>query len=76
MSITVIILLVAFVCVLLGLLLSSSGASAGLSNISAQDLEIFKKTKDRGLVKLLQVCFVIALIVLATLIIVFSIVKI
>ncbi|MGL4948515.1 MAG: preprotein translocase subunit SecG [Mycoplasma sp.] len=61
---------------MLGLLLSSSGASAGLSNISAQDLEIFRKTKDRGMVKLLQVIFVIMLIVISILIVVFSVVQI
>ncbi|MGL4951620.1 MAG: preprotein translocase subunit SecG [Mycoplasma sp.] len=76
MSITVILLIISFVVILIGLLLSSSGASAGLSNISAQDLEIFKKTKDRGIVKMLQVIFVIILVIIAALIITFSIIKI
>lgn len=76
MSITVIILVVALVCIILGLLLSSSGASAGLTNISGQDLEIFKKNKDRGFIKIIQVILFISLIVLSVLIIVFSIIKI
>lgn len=76
MSVTVIILVVSLVCIVLGLLLSSSGASAGLTNISGQDLEIFKKNKDRGFIKIIQVILFIALIVLSVLIIVFSIIKI
>lgn len=76
MSVAVIILIIALICTVLGLLLSSSGASVGLSNISGQDLEIFKKTKDRGIVKILQVIFFIAIIIISILIIVFSIVAI
>lgn len=76
MSVTVIILVVSLVCIILGLLLSSSGASAGLTNISGQDLEIFKKNKDRGFIKIIQVILFIAIIVISVLIVVFSIVKI
>ncbi len=54
MTTTVIILIVALLCIIIGLLLSSSGSTGGLNNISAQELEIFKRTKDRGLIKILQ----------------------
>ncbi len=76
MTVAVIILVVALVCIVIGLLLSSSGASAGLSNTSGQDLEIFKKTKDRGIVKILQIIFFILIIIITVLIIVFSVLKI
>ena len=38
-----------------GLLLSGSGTSTGLTTVVGQDLELFKKTKDRGIVKILQI---------------------
>ena len=38
-----------------GLLLSGSGTSTGLTTVVGQDLEMFKKTKDRGIVKILQI---------------------
>lgn len=43
---------VALVC---ALLLSSHGSSNGLNSMSGSELELFKKTKDRGLVKGLQI---------------------
>ncbi len=72
MSTTIIVLIIALVIVILGLLLSGTGSNAGLGNISAQDLEIFKKTKDRGIVKILQFIMFIALIALAIAIIVIA----
>jgi len=42
------------VAIIIGLLLSSSGSTAGLTSMNGQDLELFKKTKDRGAVKILQ----------------------
>ncbi len=70
MSTTIIILVIALIIVILGLLLSGTGSNAGLGNISAQDLEIFKKTKDRGIIKILQFIMFIALIALAIAIVV------
>jgi preprotein translocase subunit SecG len=32
-------------------MLSSSGSTQGLASMNGQDLELFKKTKDRGLIK-------------------------
>ena len=37
------------------LLLSGSGTTSGLTTVVGQDLELFKKTKDRGIVKVLQI---------------------
>ncbi len=72
MSTTIIVLIIAIIIVILGLLLSGTGSSAGLSNVSAQDLEIFKKTKDRGIIKILQFIMFIALIALTIAIVVIA----
>lgn len=40
---------------LIGLLLSSSGSTSGLAALSGHDLEIFKKTKDYGLIRILRI---------------------
>jgi len=40
--------------IIIGLLLSSSGSTGGLTSMNGQDLELFKKTKDRGTIKILQ----------------------
>jgi preprotein translocase subunit SecG len=48
--------------IVLGLFLSSNGATGGLTSMNGQDLELFKKTKDKGLVKILQALFYIVLI--------------
>jgi len=40
--------IIAALCIILGLLLSKSGSSSGITTMSGQDMEIFKKTKDRG----------------------------
>lgn len=47
--------LLSIIILAIALLLSNSGSSGGLASLSSQDLEIFKKTKDRGLVKFLQI---------------------
>jgi preprotein translocase subunit SecG len=49
--------------ILIGLMLSSSGSNAGLTALSGQDLELFRKTKDRGFVKLLQIIALIIFVV-------------
>ena len=54
------------IALLIGLLLSGSGTGAGLNAQAGQDLELFKKTKDRGFVKILQIImFLVTLILLA-----------
>ena len=49
-------------------MLSSSGSTGGFTVNNGQDLELFKKTKDRGFIKLLQIigfiCFIIILVLL------------
>jgi preprotein translocase subunit SecG len=51
---------------MIGLLLSGSGSTTGLTALAGQDLELFKKTKDRGFVKILQmVMFVLMFIMFA-----------
>ena len=47
-AIIVVCLIMAALCIVLGLLLSKSGTTSGIVTLSAQDMEIFKKTKDRG----------------------------
>lgn len=49
---------------IIGLLLSKSGSSGGLASLAGQDLEIFKKTKDRGIIKILQIALFIISIIL------------
>ncbi|PYC99680.1 preprotein translocase subunit SecG [Microbacterium esteraromaticum] len=44
----------AFLLLVLGLLLSSSGSTGGFSVLSGYDIELFKKTKDYGIVKILK----------------------
>jgi preprotein translocase subunit SecG len=54
-------------CLIIGLMLSGSGSTTGLTAIVGQDLELFKKTKDRGLVKLLQMLMFVLMIVMLVL---------
>jgi len=72
MDITVLIMLIlSIVSIIVGLALSSNGSHSGLTSMNGQDLELFKKTKDRGLVKLLQIIFYIVILAsLTTLIVV------
>lgn len=63
-AIVVICAVMAVLCCLIGLLLSKSGSSGGLASLAGQDLEIFKKTKDRGWVKWLQVSLFFMTVVL------------
>ncbi|AEW45959.1 preprotein translocase subunit SecG [Mycoplasma haemocanis str. Illinois] len=54
---------------LIGLLLSNTGSTGGLVALSGHDLELFKKTKDYGLVKILR----ISMLIMIFLLIIFSI---
>lgn len=63
--IAIIMFVLAGVALVVGLLLSGSGTGASLNNVAGQDLELFKKTKDRGFVKILQIImFVIMLLMI------------
>lgn len=58
----VLMFILGIIALLIGLLLSSSGSTTNLLSTGGQDLELFKKTKDRGFIKILQiVMFVVSL---------------
>lgn len=58
----VVMFILGIIALLIGLLLSSSGSTTNLLSTGGQDLELFKKTKDRGFIKILQiVMFVVSL---------------
>jgi len=70
-TITIIILVVMIISLVIGLLLSGSGTTTGLAALSGQDLELFRKTKDRGFIKILQIImFLIAFLTFIGLIVV------
>jgi preprotein translocase subunit SecG len=75
MPVTCIILVVlSAVCLVVGLLLSGSGSTTGLTAIAGQDLELFKKTKDRGFIKILQMLMFFLMFAMITVAIVSAIV--
>ena len=51
---TITLIVIGVIAIIVGLLLSSSGSTSGLSSMAGQDLELFKKTKDRGFIKVMQ----------------------
>ncbi|MDR3329739.1 MAG: preprotein translocase subunit SecG [Mycoplasmataceae bacterium] len=64
--ISITLLVLAVICLIIGLLLSGSGSTTGLTALAGQDLELFKKTKDRGFVKILQmVMFILMFVIFA-----------
>ncbi|MGL5246419.1 MAG: preprotein translocase subunit SecG [Mycoplasmoidaceae bacterium] len=66
-AIEIIFYVIAGLSLVIALLLSGSGSSNGLNSMAATDLEIFKKTKDRGATKILQIILFIIVFVLITL---------
>mgnify|MGYP002470525396 CR=1 FL=1 len=66
---SIVLLIISIVCLIIGLLLSGSGTTNGLTNIIGQDLELFKKTKDRGFIKILQMTMFFLMIVMLVLLI-------
>ena len=70
MAIVIVCSIMAVLCTIIGLLLSKSGSSSGLATLAGQDLEIFKKTKDRGWTKWLQITMFIMTVVLVVIAIV------
>ncbi|MEF9985255.1 MAG: preprotein translocase subunit SecG [Malacoplasma sp.] len=54
----------AIISLIVALLLSGHGSTGGLSSVSGNELEIFKKTKDRGLIKILQLILFILVFIL------------
>ena len=60
---TIVFIVIGAISIIAGLLLSSSGSTSGLSAMAGQDLELFKKTKDRGFVKVMQMLLFVILFV-------------
>jgi preprotein translocase subunit SecG len=56
-------------------LLSPSGSTSGLSAMAGQDLELFKKTKDRGFIKVMQMVMFSLVLVLMVVCIVYRVIK-
>lgn len=70
-AIQIVMFVLAGLSLLFGLLLSNSGSTSGLASLSGQDLEIFKKTKDRGIIKVLQIFMFVIMILFLVLGLVF-----
>jgi preprotein translocase subunit SecG len=54
-------------------MLSGSGSTTGLTAIAGQDLELFKKTKDRGFVKVLQMAMFVLMLAMIILAVIFQV---
>lgn len=74
-AIQIVMFILAVMTLAIGLLLSNSGNTGGLASLSGQDLEIFKKTKDRGLIKVLQIVMFIMMLLFLLLGLVFHFTK-
>lgn len=70
---TIILLTIGVIATIAGLLLSPTGSTSGLSAMAGQDLELFKKTKDRGFFKILQMIMFVLIFVMAIICIVYKI---
>jgi preprotein translocase subunit SecG len=68
--IIVAVLVLSIISICIGLMLSSNGSTGGLTSMNGQDLELFKKTKDKGLVKILQILLYIIIFTVLILVIV------
>ena len=67
---TITLIVIGIIAIIVGLLLSSSGSTSGLSSMAGQDLELFKKTKDRGFIKVMQMVMFFLLLLSVVIIIV------
>lgn len=54
----------AIISLIIALLLSGSGNTGGISPTSGNEIELFKKTKDRGAIKILQLILFILVFIL------------
>lgn len=71
-AVVIICSIIAALCIILGLLLSKSGSSTGIATMSGQDMEIFKKSKDRGWPKIFQIVMILCSFSLLIIAIVFK----
>lgn len=65
----------AIISLIIALLLSSHGNTSGITPMSGNDIELFKKTKDRGIVKIMQFILFVLVFVLITIGIVIKIIS-
>lgn len=64
-GIEIFLFILAVVILIIGLLLSYAGTpGGGLAALAGEDLELFRKTKDRGVIKILQIIMFILVIIL------------
>ncbi|MCV3728503.1 preprotein translocase subunit SecG [Ureaplasma miroungigenitalium] len=71
MGLTITLILLSILALIIGLLLSRTSATGGLSSLNGQDLEIFQKTKDRGWMKGFQVFMFFITITLILIVIIY-----
>ena len=65
-ALQIIFYVLAIVVFIIALLLSGHGNTGGITPMSGNDIELFKKTKDRGIVKILQFVLFVLVFVLIT----------
>lgn len=73
-SLDIVLFVIAIITIICGLLLSRSGTGSGISAVSGQDIELFKNTKSRGIIKYVEylmfasgfACIVLAFIIFVT----------
>ncbi len=76
LAVVIVCSILAILCFIIGLILSKTGTSSGLTNLSGQDLEIFRKTKDRGIIKFFQILmFILSIVLIIIVLIVHFVVK-
>lgn len=64
-GIEIFLFILAIIILIVGLLLSYAGTpGGGLAALAGEDLELFRKTKDRGVIKILQIIMFILVIIL------------
>lgn len=64
-GIDIFVFILAILILIIGMLLSYAGTpGGGLAALAGEDLELFRKTKDRGAIKILQIIMFILVIVL------------
>ena len=71
---SIVLIILGSIAIILGLLLSSGGSSSGLSTMAGQDLELFKKTKDRGFIKVIQMVMFAIVILLTVCLLIYKII--
>ncbi|MCF0218064.1 MAG: preprotein translocase subunit SecG [Malacoplasma sp.] len=65
-AVEIIFYVLAIIAFVLALLLSKHGNTSGITPMSGNDIELFKKTKDRGIVKIIQfILFVLVIVLIA-----------